>query len=287
MLTVQLRRTGVSDRAPRLNPGIGDVGRRSPAMPSSTSWSAAKSSSAAAPAPGRRGHHRRRRRADEAERVRAEEADRQLLRAEVSVLADDVVRLEPEIQLHPDACNDFDAASAGTGQRRPHWTTPTSQWIWFGSLGLWPRPGTRWTGHWRSSRVASLPAPPEDLQRPGGARRAGRDARRRPPAGLRWLPRRFRSVAGSGAPAACSPGFFSGRCCPADSGGGAPGGRRSSTKPTTVETVISAAVTSVAVIFGGGDFRLRLPGDLDDDAGWRLITALSSRWRPTLRHVKF
>jgi hypothetical protein len=52
----------------------------------------------------------RRRRAEAAERARAEEADRQLLRAEISVLADDVVRLEPEIQLHPEARGDFDAA---------------------------------------------------------------------------------------------------------------------------------------------------------------------------------
>jgi hypothetical protein len=52
----------------------------------------------------------RRRRAEAAERARADEADRQLLRAEISVLADDVVRLEPEIQLHPEARSDFDAA---------------------------------------------------------------------------------------------------------------------------------------------------------------------------------
>jgi hypothetical protein len=52
----------------------------------------------------------RRRRAEAAERARADEADRQLLRAEISVLADDVVRLEPEVQLHPEARSDFDAA---------------------------------------------------------------------------------------------------------------------------------------------------------------------------------
>jgi hypothetical protein len=52
----------------------------------------------------------RRRREEAAERARAEEADRQLLRAEISVLADDVVRLEPEVQLHPEARADFDAA---------------------------------------------------------------------------------------------------------------------------------------------------------------------------------
>jgi hypothetical protein len=50
------------------------------------------------------------RKAAAAERMRAEEADRELLRAELSVLADDVVRLEPEVQLHPDAQSDFDAA---------------------------------------------------------------------------------------------------------------------------------------------------------------------------------
>ncbi|MEJ7724953.1 MAG: hypothetical protein WKF64_11660 [Ilumatobacteraceae bacterium] len=44
------------------------------------------------------------------ERARAEEADRQMLRAELSVLADDVVRLDTEVQLHPDAQSDFDAA---------------------------------------------------------------------------------------------------------------------------------------------------------------------------------
>ena len=50
------------------------------------------------------------RKAAAAERARAEAADRELLRAELSVLADDVVRLEPEVQLHPDAQSDFDAA---------------------------------------------------------------------------------------------------------------------------------------------------------------------------------
>ena len=50
------------------------------------------------------------RKAAAAERARAEEADRQMLRAELSVLADDVVRLEPEVELHPDARSDFDAA---------------------------------------------------------------------------------------------------------------------------------------------------------------------------------
>jgi hypothetical protein len=39
-----------------------------------------------------------------------EEADRSLLRAEVSVLAEDVMRLEPQIALHPDALPDYEAA---------------------------------------------------------------------------------------------------------------------------------------------------------------------------------
>ena len=45
-----------------------------------------------------------------AEQERAEAADRELLRAELSVLADDVVRLEPVVRLHRDAQSDFDAA---------------------------------------------------------------------------------------------------------------------------------------------------------------------------------
>ncbi|MEY2478254.1 MAG: hypothetical protein QOG87_3569 [Actinomycetota bacterium] len=45
-----------------------------------------------------------------AERERAEAADRQMLQAELSVLADDVVRLEPEVDIHPDARPDYDAA---------------------------------------------------------------------------------------------------------------------------------------------------------------------------------
>ena len=49
----------------------------------------------------------RRRKADQ---ERAEAADRELLRAELSVLADDVVRLESVVRLHPDAQSDFDAA---------------------------------------------------------------------------------------------------------------------------------------------------------------------------------
>jgi hypothetical protein len=53
---------------------------------------------------------RRRTRARQAEAARAEAADRQLLQAELSVLADDVMRLEPQVTLHPEARQDYDAA---------------------------------------------------------------------------------------------------------------------------------------------------------------------------------
>ena len=54
---------------------------------------------------------KRRRRREEAEAQRAFGADVQVLRAEISVLADDVMRLEPEVSLHPAARSDFDAAT--------------------------------------------------------------------------------------------------------------------------------------------------------------------------------
>ena len=52
----------------------------------------------------------RRAKAEAAERARADEADRQMLRAELSVLADDVLRLEHDVLLHPAAQEDYDAA---------------------------------------------------------------------------------------------------------------------------------------------------------------------------------
>jgi hypothetical protein len=51
----------------------------------------------------------KRRRAEALELARQQEADRQLLRAELSVLADDVVRLESEVGMNPEAQSDFDA----------------------------------------------------------------------------------------------------------------------------------------------------------------------------------
>lgn len=45
-----------------------------------------------------------------AEQERQEQAQRQMLRAELAVLGDDVLSLEPQVVLHPDAKDDFDAA---------------------------------------------------------------------------------------------------------------------------------------------------------------------------------
>ena len=110
---------------------------------------------------------RRRRRADEAERARAEAADRQLLRAEVSVLADDVVRLEPEIQLHPDVRNDFDAAVSRyrAAQAALDYTDEPVDMVRVARVVAEAR--------YSMDRARAIvegrqpPAPPEDLQRPG------------------------------------------------------------------------------------------------------------------------
>ena len=53
---------------------------------------------------------RSRRRKAAAETARAEAADRQMLHAELSVLADDVMRLEPQVAIKPEAREDYDAA---------------------------------------------------------------------------------------------------------------------------------------------------------------------------------
>ena len=109
----------------------------------------------------------RRRRVEAAERARAEEADRQLLRAEVSVLADDVVRLEPEVQLHPDARNDFDAAVSRyrAAQAALDHTDEPMDLIRVARVVA--------EGRYSMDRARAImegrqpPAPPEDLQRPG------------------------------------------------------------------------------------------------------------------------
>jgi hypothetical protein len=110
---------------------------------------------------------RRRRQADEAERARAEEADRQLLRAEVSVLADDVVRLEPEIQLHPDARNDFDAAVSRyrAAQAALDYTDDPVDLVRVARVVAEARYSMDRTRAIVEGRQP--PAPPEDLQRPG------------------------------------------------------------------------------------------------------------------------
>ncbi len=110
---------------------------------------------------------RRRRQADEAERARAEEADRQLLRAEVSVLADDVVRLEPEIQLHPDARNDFDAAVSRyrAAQAALDYTDDPVDLVRVARVVAEARYSMDRTRAIVEGRQP--PAPPDDLQRPG------------------------------------------------------------------------------------------------------------------------
>ena len=110
---------------------------------------------------------RSRRRQVAAERARAEEADRQLLRAEVSVLADDVVRLEPEVQLHPDARNDFDAAVSRyrAAQAALDHTDEPMDLVRVARVVA--------EGRYSMDRARAIiegrkpPAPPEDLQRPG------------------------------------------------------------------------------------------------------------------------
>lgn len=54
----------------------------------------------------------RKRRNDEAAREVEEAEDRKLLEAELSVLADDVLSLEPQVALHPEAADDYQAAAS-------------------------------------------------------------------------------------------------------------------------------------------------------------------------------
>jgi hypothetical protein len=53
---------------------------------------------------------RRRRHLNAAEERRRLAADAEITRAELEVLADDILRLEPEVELHPEARDDYDAA---------------------------------------------------------------------------------------------------------------------------------------------------------------------------------
>jgi hypothetical protein len=111
---------------------------------------------------------RSRRRQEEAvERARAEEADRQVLRAEISVLADDVVRLEPEIQLHPEARTDFEAAVSRyrAAQAALDYTDQPVDLVRVARVVA--------EGRYAMERARAIiegrppPSPPEELQRPG------------------------------------------------------------------------------------------------------------------------
>jgi hypothetical protein len=109
----------------------------------------------------------RRRRAEAAERARAEAADRQMLKAELSVLADDVVRLEPEVDLHPEARSDFDAAvnRYRAAQAAMDYADEPIDLVRVARVVAEAR--------YSMDRVRAIlegrdpPAPPDDLQRPG------------------------------------------------------------------------------------------------------------------------
>jgi hypothetical protein len=108
-----------------------------------------------------------RRRQEAAERARAEEADRQMLRAELSVLADDVVGLESEVTLHPDARSDYDAAVSRyrAAQAALEYTDQPLDLVRVGRVIAEAR--------YLMERVRAIiagrepPSPPDDLQRPG------------------------------------------------------------------------------------------------------------------------
>jgi hypothetical protein len=109
----------------------------------------------------------KRRRQEAAERARAEAAERQLLAAEVSVLADDVVRLEPEVRLHPDAQADFDAAVSRYRAAQAALDTGDAP------LDLVRVGRVVAEARYLMDRVRAIidgrqpPPPPEELQRPG------------------------------------------------------------------------------------------------------------------------
>ena len=234
---------------------------------------------------------RRRRRADEAERVRVEAADRQLLRAEVSVLADDVVRLEPEIQLHPDARNDFDAAVSRyrAAQAALDYTDEPVDMVRVARVVAEAR--------YSMDRARAIvegrqpPAPPEDLQRPGvhGEPAVTLDADRQPayvgyPGGFTggWFGGSSGLFTGLLLGSLLSGGFggwgAGGTTIINEADGGGDGDFGAATVAAISAAVISAAVISAAAtsnsaspttwmtIWVGGDPR-------------------SSRWRPTVRHV--
>ena len=109
----------------------------------------------------------KRRQEKAAARARAEEADRQLLKAEISVLADDVVRLEPIVQLHSDAQSDFDAAVSRyrAAQAALEYTDEPLDLVRVARLVA--------EGRYSMDRARAIvegrepPSPPAELQRPG------------------------------------------------------------------------------------------------------------------------
>jgi hypothetical protein len=109
----------------------------------------------------------RRRREEAAARARAEAADRQILQAELSVLADDVVRLEPEVQLHPVAQGDYDAAVSRYRAAQAALDARDAP------VDLVRVARVLAEGRYLMDRVRAIidgrepPPPPEDLQRPG------------------------------------------------------------------------------------------------------------------------
>lgn len=109
----------------------------------------------------------KRRQEKAAARARAEEADRQLLMAEISVLADDVVRLEPIVQLHSDAQSDFDAAVSRyrAAQAALEYTDEPLDLVRVARVVA--------EGRYSMDRARAIveglepPSPPAELQRPG------------------------------------------------------------------------------------------------------------------------
>ena len=190
-----------------------------------------------------------RRKAEAAERARAEEADRQMLRAEIQVLADDVVRHETEVQLHPEAQADYDAAvnRYRAAEAALDYADEPVDLVRVERVVAEAR--------YSMDRARAIidgrepPAPPEELRQPGrhGEPAVTIDEQRQPayvgyPGGYSggW----FGGMGGGGLFSGLLLGSLLGGF-----GGWGHGGPRSSTRPgTTAAAEISAAVTSVAAI---------------------------------------
>jgi hypothetical protein len=110
---------------------------------------------------------RRRRREVEARDRRDTAADRQLVQAELSVLGDDVLALEPDVALHPDARPDYDAGVTRyrSGQAAMEYADDRVDLVRVQRVvdeGRYAMARAR-------ARIEGRepPAPPEDLRRPG------------------------------------------------------------------------------------------------------------------------